>query len=312
VLKVAIYHPRKITLFRGYSICAVKNSFVYLNTSGNTQKRVSMKKIGVCLAIGLIEAATPQSSGAQVLKNMVNNMNQSKPKPSISPADSAAAIKSFMTGTGGSGFLYQYSLHYSIAAKKKDSAVRDTMSLSITDGHNIRTDMSLLGSKIQMLGHAGMPRYTVTVYPSTKTYIFKIIDTAALNSADANIYKVTKVGNESVQGYNCVHSKLTRSRPGEKMAITEDIWTCADVPGYSALKKMISVQNVTPKMMEALEQAGCGGFFIKMTAAGSGFSMEMLLIGAGRTNFPDPMFRIPEGYTLDNTANPFARGMQSH
>jgi hypothetical protein len=56
-------------------------------------------------------------------------------------------------------------------------------------------------------------------------------------------------------------------------------------------------QNVTPKMMQALEVAGCDGSFVKMDMQSKNFSMDMLLVTAGRRDFPASMFEIPAGYT---------------
>ncbi len=267
-----------------------------------------MKRVCVWLAIVSIAAVIPVSSDAQVLKNLLNNMKQpgaskapgqpgsSYPgaKPSISPADSAAAIKSFMTGSGGSGLLYQYRVVYTFKGRNnKDSTISDTASTAITDGHNVRNDM---GMGMQLLGHAGMPRYSVFLYPDRKTYVFNIIDTAALNSANGMTYQVVKVGTETVAGYSCTHSKLTIFAGGQKNGITEDIWTSTAVPGYTELKKLMFNQNITPKMMQALEVAGCDGSFVKMDMQSKFISTEMVLITAGRKDFPASMFQIPAGY----------------
>jgi len=272
-----------------------------------------MKRIYTGLAVILMMAALPLASGAQMLKNLVTNMKPGtaygKPKPSISAADSAAAIKAFMTSTGGSGLLYQYHVIYTFKGKNnKDSTSSDTLSTAITDGHNIRTDLDLLGTRMQVLGHAGMPRYSVRVFPDSKTYIFNIIDTAAINSGGGMVYQVTKVGNERVLGYNCIHSRMTIYPAGVKSGgTTEDIWTSVDVPGYADFRNLALNQNVTPKMMQALEQAGCGGSFVKAQMQSKIISMDMQLIAAERKNFPAAMFQIPPGYTQKSSANPFAR-----
>jgi hypothetical protein len=306
-----------------------------------------MKTVYICLTFALLAAVIPHSSDAQLLKNLVNNMtknignkgtttsgkpdsskkslmgydsasmaqlmanaNRANNKPKISPADSAAGIKSFMTGTGGSGIGYQYSISYTIARKNmKDSTMKDTMQLAVTDGHNTRTDMGVLGSKFAVIGHAGTPRYSVMLYSASKTFQFNIIDTAGLNYAGGMNYTVTRVGNETVAGYSCIHSRLTTTTPGAKTPIVQDIWTSTDVPGYSTLKKMISMQNVTPKMMQALDAAGAGGMFVKMTMATKEMSMDMLLVSAGRKSFPDSMFEIPSGYTQASPMGMFTNMM---
>jgi hypothetical protein len=278
-----------------------------------------MKAIFTWLSLALMTATVPVSSDAQVLKNLLNNMKQpgaskasgqpgpsySHVKPSISPADSAAAIKNFMTGTGGSGLLYQYRLIYTFKRNNKDSTSSDTLSTAITDGHNVCSDMGMTGMRMQVLGHAGMPRYSIILYPESKTFVFNIVDTAAINSGGGMTYQVVKVGNETVSGYNCIHSKLTISAGGQTTGVAEDIWTSTGVPGYTVLKKMMLNQNVTPKMMQALEAAGCDGSFVKMDMQSKAFSMEMLLVTAGRRDFPASMFEIPAGYTQAANLNRF-------
>lgn len=263
-----------------------------------------MKRTHTCLVILLLSAGLPLASGAQVLKNLVNNMRNNT-RPTISPQDSAAAIKSFMTGTGGSGWLIQYKVTYNFSIKNKTSVSTDTTSMALTESHNVRTDMGIPGEKTILLGHANMPRYSIFIHPDSKTYTFNIIDTAAINSPRNMTYQVTKVGNETVQGYSCIHARLVTMSSG-RPTVTEDIWTSKDVPGYALMKQLSTAQNATPAMLRALQQAGCDGMFVKMTSQASTYSMEMLLIAATRKTFPDAMFQLPAGYTQQTHAGPFA------
>jgi D-arabinose 1-dehydrogenase-like Zn-dependent alcohol dehydrogenase len=80
---------------------------------------------------------------------------------------------------------------------------------------------------------------------------------------------------------------------------------------------MMTNQHVTPKMMQAMEQAGCDGFIVKMQmqspqqqqAQAMQFSMNMVLITAARKDFPASMFEIPAGYTAMNSQNIFGNLM---
>jgi hypothetical protein len=309
-----------------------------------------MKRVFVWMIVLLLAFLLPSGSRAQFLKTLVNNAKNTiagksagnaasaagrkdssaastltpvdsavlaqrlaqlrKPEPGVSPADSAAAIQAFRTATGGSGQFYQYLDTYTFQKNKKDSVSRDTMSLAITDGHNARTDFAMFGVRTEILGHAGMPRYSMLVNPQTKTYRLRIIDTAAINRSNGVTYQVTKLGNERVQGYNCIHAKVTQTMSGSKMAITEDIWTSTEVPGYAMLKSLTLAQNATPALMKALEQAGCGGFFVKMDLHSTAYSMEMLLIQATRKDFPASLFELPAGYTAETNTNALNRVFQ--
>ena len=90
---------------------------------------------------------------------------------------------------------------------------------------------------------------------------------------------------------------------GNQQDITEDVWTSTDVPGYSMMKKKMISKNITPKMLDALDKAGCGGFFVKMDMQSSYISMSMNLITAAHKTFPASLFQIPSGYSALNSSN---------
>jgi hypothetical protein len=301
-----------------------------------------MKSIYVIcvLVAGLVGPAAP--GRAQFLKNLVNNVKQdmtnkaagnagnnsignkqdstaraakdsamlvgimtkaAKPKPMT--AEDSAAVQHFMTATGGSGMQYQYLMRYDFKTKTKDSTFVDTMSTAISDSRNTRAEIDMLGMKMTVLGRSGLPGYSVVLHPESKSYQLNIIDTAKLNSPQGQNYQITRIGTETVGGYSCVHSRLTILGQDKKTIVNEDIWTSAAVPGYAQLKKDLTNQHVTVKMMQELEKAGCDGFIVKVTAQpttaqSTQISMVMTLITAARRNFPASMFEIPPGYTVMN------------
>jgi hypothetical protein len=219
--------------------------------------------------------------------------------PPMTAADSAA-VKSFMTASASSGMLYQYQVRYDFKTKNKDSAIVDTMSQIIADSHNTHVDMDMIGMKMTFLGHEDQRKYAMVLYPESKMYKLNVIDTALLIASQKKVtYTVTKIGNETVAGYSCVHSKMTIVTPnGNKpITITEDLWTSNSVPGYAQLKQLASTQTVTIAMLQALDQAGCGGWVVKMTMQSDQIDMNMVLITATRKSFPASTFEIPPGYT---------------
>src|ERR1700722_10044923 len=200
-----------------------------------------MKKISLCLAFLISAIFVPAVTRAQFLKTLVNNaknsvagknntssttgkkdstgnaatgldtaalkerlaqLQKTNAGPSVSPADSAAAIQGFKTATGGSGYFYQFLDTYDLKRGNKDSVFKDTMSMAITDGHNTRTNMGGFGGRTELLGHAGMPRYSLWLDEDAKTYRLNVIDTAAINRTNGTTYQVTRVGTETVQGYS--------------------------------------------------------------------------------------------------------------
>jgi hypothetical protein len=94
----------------------------------------------------------------------------------MTAADSAA-VKTFMTATGGSGMLYQYRVAYDFKRNGKDSALVDTMSSAYSNGYT-HVDMDMLGMKMQLLGHVNQPKYAVVLYPESKSYKLNTVDTA--------------------------------------------------------------------------------------------------------------------------------------
>jgi hypothetical protein len=170
--------------------------------------------------------------------------------------------------------------------------------------------------KMQLLGHADQPGYSIMLYPEVKSYKLNIIDTAILH-ADKMTYTVTRIGTETVAGYSCVHAKLSITTTGQTTPIVEDIWTSTAVPGYAEMKKLMNLHNVTYKMLDALDQAGCGGFMVKMTTTQAApatstalnISTNMVLVTAARRNFPASMFEIPAGYTPATNQSMFANMM---
>jgi hypothetical protein len=246
-----------------------------------------IKMTAISMAIAVVASVLPVGSRAQ--------------RP---PIDSQAVIKRFMAASGSDGLLYQYVDTYVFSQKQRDSTARDTMSLAVADNHNVRSQLGSLG--MQVIGHGDLPGYSVLLHPQNKTFSLNVIDTAAINSGGKETYRVTRIGEETVQGYHCIHVKLTISY-SKSVEVTEDIWVSADVPGYAAFKKLAAMAQQTPKMTKALDQAGCPGMFVKMQMQSTAFSMSMLLVSADRKSFPGSLFQIPPGYT--RTSNRFGRGL---
>lgn len=266
------------------------------NLMNNVSQKMANKAVGNNTGTTRKDSAANSGPDSATVAKMLAGINT---PPPMTAADSAA-VKGFMTASGGSGMLYQYQVRYDIKSKNKDTVMQDTMSQVISDSHNTHVDMDMLGMKMTLLGHADQRRYSMILYPASKMYKLNVIDTAELNSKQRGMtYTVTRVGNETVAGYPCVHSKLTMvTQSGNKpVTLTEDLWTSTAVPGYAQIKQAMATQNVTVGMLQALDQAGCGGFMVRMTMQSQTVSMNMTLITAARKTFPASMFEIPAGYT---------------
>ncbi len=216
----------------------------------------------------------------------------------VSAADSAAAIKSYMTAGGGSGFFYQYL----ITTTSKKTVIKDTSSHYLASSGYGRSEMRLPMPGVQTgemitIGHVNQPTYSISLYPDEKGYSLNVIDTSFINMREN--YQVTKVGGETVLGHSCVHVKLTSTTGSGlfKSSSTMDLWTATDVDGYSLYRHLMISSNIKPQMLQALDNAGAGGFIVKMASSGKDYSMTMELITAEQKSFPSSLFVIPAGYT---------------
>jgi hypothetical protein len=218
----------------------------------------------------------------------------------VSAADSAAAFESFRSASGGSGMFYQYEIKMT---SKKDPTVDDTTCSWFTNGGEGRSEMEIpipgvKTGKIVSIGRIGQPRYSIQLYADSKTYGLTVIDTSLINGIKES-FQITRVGTENVGGYSCTHVKMVTTTGSGifKSKSEEDIWTSTAVPGYALYKRLVGVSGIKPQMMQALDQAGAGGFFVKMTSAGKDYSMTMMLIHAEEKSNAASLFEIPAGYT---------------
>ena len=220
----------------------------------------------------------------------------------VSAADSAAALAVYNSSNGGAGIYYEYTTEMTT---KRSGTVKSVTKIYFTDAGEGRSEMNIgamMGAKnahpIAMIGRSKQPTYSVTLSDDTRQYSLNVIDTALISSGGTKD-QVTKIGEETINGYHCIHAKLVATVGSGmfKSSSTMQVWTSTAVPGYATMRKMM-LQNVTPSMMKALDDAGCGGFIVQMTSGeGKSYSMTMSLTKAEKQTFPSSLFRIPSGYT---------------
>lgn len=234
----------------------------------------------------------------------------------VSLADSVAAIKTYKTASGGSGIYYEYTIE---SHAKERGDVKSTSKMYLTNRGEGRSEMNIAammgaknGSALIVIGRMQQPHYSIILDDEAKQYSLNVIDTALINSMHEK-YKVTKLGTETVNGFNCTNAKLVSTTGSGmfKSTSAQDIWTSTDVPGYDLVKKATLQQNFTPGMMKALDDAGCGGFLVKMQSGDKHYSMTMQLVKAEKQSFPAVMFKIPNGYTESKSNLMFGNMMQA-
>jgi hypothetical protein len=218
----------------------------------------------------------------------------------VSAADSTAAIQSFKTGKGGSGAVYQ---SVTTITSAKSGTSKDTANAYFTDEGYGRSEMRIsmpgvMSNEMIVIGHAGNPKYSISLYPDSKSYSLNIIDSSILQARTSS-YQVTKIGAETIMGYHCTHSRVTTSSGSGmfKSSTTMDLWTSTEVPGYDVYKKATAIQGYQIQLIQALEKAGCGGYMLKMQTASKDYAMNTEVIRVQRKTLPDSLFEIPSGYT---------------
>ncbi|HVZ96196.1 MAG TPA: DUF4412 domain-containing protein [Chitinophagaceae bacterium] len=270
------------------------------NSKDNSSKIDTAALGGVLGAFAKAAKDNPNdTSGADLTMKALGNLAGGG---GVSAADSVAAIQTYMSANGGSGIYYEYTIE---SNTKERGVVKSTTKMYLTNSGEGRSEMNMAammgvknGNDLIVIGKMNQPHYSVMLDDENKMYSLNVIDTALINSSISKD-EVTKIGNETVDGYNCTHAKLvTTTGAGMfKSSSTMDVWTSVDVPGYDLLKQATLQQNVTPAMMKALNDAGCGGFFVKMASNDKGYSFTMQLTKAEKQSFPSSLFKIPSGYT---------------
>jgi Domain of unknown function (DUF4412) len=227
----------------------------------------------------------------------------------VSAQDSAKAIDLYKTSSGGKGIHYEYTT--TITGKNKTS--KDSSQLYFTNDGEGRSEKRIPMPGVQMnqmiiLGRFATPKYSIILYPESNTYSLNIIDTAWLK--DKEKYQITRIGNETVMGYACVHSKIVSSFGSGmfKSTSTIDIWMSKAVPGSLLFSKFAGIQSSQNSMMRLLENEGGGGVYVKMVVAGKDYTLEEDLIKAEEVRLPADMLRIPSGYT-ESSGNMFSHMM---
>jgi len=174
----------------------------------------------------------------------------------------------------------------------------------------MHTNMSFKGHKspipMVLIGHANKPDESIIIDDSSKSYIIHHIDTADLNTGIKTESTVTKVGEEKVLGYDCVHAKIVSNKKIGSFyneTDTVNVWRSKEVPMQSNVKELFAqFESRTGSYMYSKETAarlkemGCEGFLVKLTMNGKNVSMVMQLTKAEHRSLPASMFQIPPGY----------------
>jgi hypothetical protein len=111
---------------------------------------------------------------------------------------------------------------------------------------------------------------------------------------DAREYEVKKLGEETVNGYKCVHALVTEGKE------SHEVWNSKSIPDYEKYaESMKSNERMgNAKREKALRDAGCDGFPVKFVHKGNEREGDMTveLVKIEKKNFSKSDFEVPAGY----------------
>lgn len=164
-------------------------------------------------------------------------------------------------------------------------------------------------SPIVAIGSAGKPMESIIIDDDAKTWSMNHIDSADLdNKAMHMTSTVTKLNNERVLGFDCVHVRIVSNKNiGSliKEVDTMDLWKSRDVPVPAVFGSMMARVESGVGFMYAkdvpaqLKQMGCEGFLVKMQIRNKDLFTVMELTKAEKRDLPKSLFAIPAGYKED-------------
>lgn len=234
------------------------------------------------------------------------NTTQNSGKDSTSTATSS-------TSSSGDDMYYELTT----TATGKDMSMNGVTKMFVSSKGDMRseTDMvtSFKGNKrgvpIIVIAHSNKPDESIIIDDSAKTYTINHIKREDFDTQEKTQSTVTKIGDEKILGFNCVHAKIISKKSiGNfySMVDTVDIWRSNDVPMQAAVKDLMNqFESRTGNYMyskevsDQLKQMGCEGFMVKMEIKNKDASTVMQLTKVEHRDLPASMFQIPSGYTED-------------
>lgn len=163
------------------------------------------------------------------------------------------------------------------------------------------------GISMTTLGNKKNPDVYYNLNEKTKTYseIKRQEPSQNKNTLDNDRkYTVKKIGEETVNGYKCVHFTVTSDKEVSEMWTTKAI---AEYMKYKETEKM-NKRAYSFNRNKAIEDAGCDGFPVKTIRKSAGGDKEgdvtMELVKFEKRSFSESDFSVPVGYTKSESVTP--------
>ena len=219
------------------------------------------------------------------------------------------------SSSAGSGDDMYYEL--TTATSGKNMNINGITKMYVSSKGDMRVEMTVHNSAavnrsdapIVLIGHSSKPHESILIDDSAKTYTVNHFDSSDFNTGEKIQSTVTKMGEEKILGFNCVHARIiSKKTMGSFYSTTDtvDVWKSNDVPMQADVKDLFDkFQSRTGNSMysqdatQQLQQMGCTGFMVKMEMNSKDVSMTMQLTKAEHRNLDAAMFEIPAGYKED-------------
>jgi hypothetical protein len=232
----------------------------------------------------------------------------SKHSANMSVADSS----NNSPASSGSGDDYYYEV--STNSSGKNISISQLTKMFVSSKGNMRSEMEVQNSAdgnktsapIIIIAHADKPGESIDLDDSAKTFTIDHFDSSDLNAGEKITSTATKVGDEKVMGFNCVHARIISKKTiGSFYSSTDtiDLWKSNDVPQQSSVKNLMNRFEsgkgnslYSTDAAQQLKQMGCDGFTVKMVMSSKDVSMTLQLTKVERRDLPASMFEIPSGY----------------
>ena len=112
-------------------------------------------------------------------------------------------------------------------------------------------------------------------------------------------YTVTKIGDETINGYRCVHAIINYG------TVSFEVWNTKDIPDYNKYTEEVKKNGSfgIPKRKQTLKARGCDGLPVKVFYKRDEMQGEMTieLVKVEKRNFTKSDFEIPAWYVKSET-----------
>jgi hypothetical protein len=175
---------------------------------------------------------------------------------------------------------------------------------SISEFNMVIPQMPGGGMFIKSLTKKSTPGITYMI--NDKNKIYSQTNPTDPSNQDTKTYVVKKLGEETINGYKCMHALVTEGTE------THEVWNTKDIADYAKYSEAFRANKKigSQKREDALRNAGCDGLPVKTLHKGNEREgdMTMELVKLEKKTFNKSEFEIPDGYTMTAASNTMTGG----